>query len=181
MSWRLAASRPDRVLGLVTNDTGTETFNKVGKKMAALADPSEYTFDEALVKLREANKKNFPDFGHDDWREYTTQVYAETSPGKWQRDFDPAILVAWQATKEAVPSLWEEFASLQNTPVAILRGETSEFFSQEQADRMAAALPRGRTLNIQGRGHPLRFDEPASLIALRDVLAEAEAGLAVKE
>lgn len=181
MSWRMAASRPDRVRGIVANDTGTETVNKAGKKMAALADPGEYTFDEALIKLLEPNKKNFPDFGLDDWREYTAQVYTETSPGRWKRDFHPAILVAWQSTKEALPSLWDEFASLQHIPVAILRGETSEFFAQEQADRMASALPRGRTINVQGRGHPLRFDEPASLIALREVLAEAEAGLVGKE
>jgi pimeloyl-ACP methyl ester carboxylesterase len=181
MAWRMGAQLPDRVRGIVANDTGTQTVNKAGKKMVALADQGEYPFDQALEKLRESNQKNFPDFGLDDWREYTELVYIEVSPGKWKRDFHPSILVAWQATKEVLPSLWDDYARLQQIPVTILRGANSEFLLQEQADHMAAALSHGRTINIQGRGHPLRLDEPASLAAIRDVLAHADASRVNKE
>jgi len=175
MSWRLAARHPDRIAGIVANDTGTETVNKVGKKMVALADHQEYSFEEAVLKLREPNLMNFRDFGLDDWRAYTRQVYAETAPGRWRRDFHAGILDAWSATKEQLPSLWEEYSKIGNIPVTVLRGENSAFLSQEQADKMAAALPRARAVNVQGRGHPLLLDEPASLIAIREVLAEADA------
>ncbi|MFW7354781.1 MAG: alpha/beta fold hydrolase [Brucella sp.] len=181
MAWRMGAQRQDRVRGIVANDTGTETVNKLGKAMVALADPGEYEFDQALTKLRDGNHKNFPDFGLDDWREYTELVYVEAGPGQWKRDFHPSILVAWQATKEVLPSLWDDYATLDQIPVWILRGENSGFLLQEQADRMASALPRAQTINIQGRGHPLRLDEPASLIAIRDILADADASRTSKE
>ncbi|MDG4886827.1 alpha/beta hydrolase [Mesorhizobium sp. WSM4887] len=174
MSWRMASRRPDRVIGVVVNDTGTETVNRVGKKMVALADQGEYSFDEALDKLREPNRKNFPDFGLEDWRAYTLQVYAETTPGKWKRDFHPAILEAWAGTKERWPSLWDEYSTIKEVPVLILRGENSEFLTLEQADKMAGALPRAKTVSVQGRGHPLLLDEPASLTAIREVLAQAD-------
>lgn len=175
MAWRMGAARPEQVAGIVVNDTSTETVSKVGKKMVALADQGSYPFDEAVTKLREPNQKNFRDFGLSDWQAYTRQVYAETALGLWKRDFHPGILEAWQITKEMIPSLWDEYLKLGTMPVAILRGANSEYLSQEQADRMAAALPNARTVNVQGRGHPLLLDEPAALIALREVLAEAEA------
>lgn len=175
MSWLMASTKPERIAGIIANDTGTETNNALGKKMVSLADQGEYSFDEAVEKLRETNQKNFRDFGIDDWRAYTRLVYAQTSTGKWKRDFHPAILAAWAKVKETKPSFWEEFSSIGNIPVTVLRGADSQFLTQEQAQKMAAALLRGRTYNIQGRAHPLLLDEPASLIAIREVLAEADA------
>lgn len=175
MSWRMASSQPERVAAVIANDTGTETVSNVGKKMVALADQGEYSFDEAVLKLCEPNRRNFLDFGPDDWRAYTRQVYAETSPGKWKRDFHPAILEAWAKVKETVPTFWPEFVRIGPIPVLILRGENSEYLGQEQADRMAAALPGGRTVNVQQRAHPLLLSEPASLAAIRDVLAQVDA------
>lgn len=175
MSWLMASTKPERIAGIVANDTGTETNSALGKKMVALADQGEYSFDEAVEKLREPNQKNFRDFGIDDWRAYTRLVYAETSPGKWKRDFHPAILTAWAKVKETKPSFWQEFSSIGNIPVTVLRGADSQYLAQEQAEKMAAALAHGRTYNVQGRAHPLLLDEPASLIAIREVLAEADA------
>lgn len=175
MSWRMAAAQPGRVAGIIANDTGTETVSNIGKKMVALADQGEYSFEEAVQKLTEPNRKNFLDFGPEEWRGYTRQVYAETAPGKWKRDFHPGILAAWAKVKETVPSFWPEFVRIGPIPVLILRGENSEYLSQEQASRMAAALEKGRTVNVQQRAHPLLLSEPASLAAIRATLAEADA------
>lgn len=175
MSWRMGAQRPQRILGIIANDTSTETVSKAGKKMVAAADQGLHDFDKALEKLRVHTEKNFRDFGLDDWREYTRQVYAEVAPGKWKRDFDPGILDAWTQFKEKTPSLWGDFVKLREIPIAVLRGENSEYLSVEQVERMTQALPNARAVSVQGRGHPLRMDEPASLIAIREILALADA------
>ena len=174
MSWRMAASRPGRIRGIIANDTGTETFNPLGKKMVALADHSEYSLDEATEKLRIPNEKGFPDFGLDDWRIYARQVYGEISHGKWVRDFDPGIHVEWERVKTETPSLWDEFVRVGDIPVAICRGENSQFLTREHAEKRAAALPSSWVVNFQGRAHPLLLDEPASLAAIRKVLALAD-------
>lgn len=174
MSWRMASSRPGRIAGIIANDTGTETYNPASKKMVALADHGQYSLEEAAEKLRVPNEKGFPDFGVDDWLMYARLVYGEVAPGKWKRDFDPAIHEEWGRVKAETPSMWDEFVNVGDIPVAICRGENSQFLTREHGEKMVAALPSAWLVNVQGRAHPLLLDEPAALAAIRKVLALAD-------
>lgn len=172
MAWRLGAERPDRVAGIVANDTGTETSSPGSKKMVGNADHSRYTLDGAAEKLRAPNAHLFPDFGPEDWRDYALQVYADRGEG-YIRDFDPLWFEELPRFKAETPTFWPEFERL-TCPVAVLHGEMSEYLSGDHAEKMAAFLPKGRVVHVQGRGHPLLLDEPASLAAIRNVLADAD-------
>lgn len=174
MAWSMASEKPERIAGIVSNDTGTETVSEAGKKMIAAATQSEFPLEELVERYRGSIGMNFRDFGTDDWRAYIELFHVESAPGLWKRDFDPAMLAAWAQVKEERPSFWNEYAALGTMPVAVLRGESSEYLTREQAEKMAAALPRARSYDIQGRAHPLLLDEPQSVIAIRDILAQAD-------
>lgn len=172
MAWRMGAAQPDRVLGIIANDTGTETSSPSGKKMIANADHGSYTLDEAAEKLRNALAPHFPDFGPEDWRVYARQIYADRGQG-YVRDFDPLWLEELKRFKADTPTLWPEFARL-TCPVALLRGENSDYLSREQAQKMADALPDCTLVHVQCRGHSNLLDEPASLGTIRAVLARCD-------
>ncbi len=174
MAWSMAAQKPERIAGIVSNDTGTETVNEAGKRMISAASQDEFPLDVLVERLRGSIGRNFRDFGTDDWRAYIKLFHVESAPGLWKRDFDPAMLTAWAQVKEENPSFWKDYAALGNTPVGILRGEFSEYLTREQAEKMAAALPRARSYDIQGRAHPLLLDEPQSVIAIREILGQAD-------
>jgi pimeloyl-ACP methyl ester carboxylesterase len=172
----MASERPERIAGIVANDTGTETSSKSGKKMIAAADADAYTFDAAVDKLRTATAHNFPDFGEQDWRNYARQVYTGVGDGKYVRNFDALFLEELARFKLEKESFWDEFVSLRNLPIALLRGVNSDYFTSDQARKMAAAQPLAELVEVGGRGHPLLLDEPQSLASIRKLLTMADQG-----
>jgi len=50
-------------------------------------------------------------------------------------------------------------------------------FHDEDADRLARALPDGRWVKVEGAGHTVQGDNPAGLlVALREFLSEVTVG-----
>lgn len=174
MGYRMAAAHPDRVAGIISNDSGTQLAGPGGKKMAANADHAHYSFDEALEKLRSANAAAFPDFGLADWDAYTRQVYAEVAPGEWVRDFDPAYFEELMRFGTKTPDVIEDFLAAKATPMLFLRGAESKFFSLETATALADQADDASVCSIQGRAHPLLLDEPGSLAAMRAFLSRLD-------
>ena len=68
------------------------------------------------------------------------------------------------------PLLYADLAD----PLALLRGENSDYLSREQAQKMADALPDCTLVHVQCRGHSNLLDEPASLGTIRAVLARCD-------
>lgn len=50
-------------------------------------------------------------------------------------------------------------------PVLVVRGSESDVFLDEDADRFARALPRGRWVRVEGAGHTVQGDNPAGLVS----------------
>jgi pimeloyl-ACP methyl ester carboxylesterase len=174
MAWRMAASQPNRVIGIIANDTGTETSPAAGKSIIATAVSEESNFDDTVARLRKARASDFPDFGPAEWREYALQAFARGSRGGWIRDFDPLVLDEFARFGVETPNLWDDFVTLRRTPILILRGEHSTYLQQEHAERMVAAVESASLVTVQTRGHPPLLDEPASLGAIRRLLAECD-------
>ena len=73
---------------------------------------------------------------------------------------------------------WPLLDGLKGKPVAILRGELSNLFSQATATRMLKELgPMAELTAVPDVGHPPTLDEPTSLAALDGLLARVKARL----
>ena len=58
------------------------------------------------------------------------------------------------------PDPWR-YAPQVNIPVLVLNGENSQMMPDEEAARLAAAMPQGRHQSIPNAGHHLFLDQPA--------------------
>jgi pimeloyl-ACP methyl ester carboxylesterase len=58
-------------------------------------------------------------------------------------------------------------------PTLVVRGAQSDVFHDEDAERLAGRLRRGRWVRIEGAGHTVQGDNPADLlVSLRAFLEE---------
>jgi pimeloyl-ACP methyl ester carboxylesterase len=80
---------------------------------------------------------------------------------------DPAIMTTSRF------ALWGEVPKI-TVPTLVVRGARSEMFSDADAEKLAAALPDGRWVRIEGAGHTVQGDNPRGLVAeLEPFLARA--------
>ena len=67
--------------------------------------------------------------------------------------------------------MWSDFLSIPETPVALLRGETSDSLPAQVAERVVRRHPRTTLTVVRRVGHPPLLEEPKSLSAIRSLLA----------
>jgi pimeloyl-ACP methyl ester carboxylesterase len=68
--------------------------------------------------------------------------------------------------------LWSAVDAVE-CPTLVVRGAQSDVFHDEDAERLAGRLRRGRWVRIEGAGHTVQGDNPAALLVeLRAFLAE---------
>ena len=59
--------------------------------------------------------------------------------------------------------LWEAVPSIE-CPTLVVRGALSDVFWDEDAEKLARALPNGRRVLIEGAGHTVQGDNPKVLV-----------------
>lgn len=168
ISMALASVAKDRLLGVCLNDIGPEIPKEgleaiveyVGKK------PKEKTYGEA-AQAREVAMIGFRNVAPTRWREEVEAHYVQTDTGLDLR-YDPRLrdMFADFASKPA-PDMWPYFEALNDLPLALLRGETSDVLSRETANQMRARRPDMIYAEVADRGHIPFLDEPESLSAIR--------------
>jgi pimeloyl-ACP methyl ester carboxylesterase len=68
--------------------------------------------------------------------------------------------------------LWAAVGTVE-CPTLVVRGAQSDVFHDEDAERLAGRLRRGRWVRIERAGHTVQGDNPAGLLVpLREFLAE---------
>lgn len=169
----MAGETPSRVTGVVLNDLGAEIGEQSAKKMADNVEAADYTFDEAVARMKLHFGQTYPDLSHERWVDLTLRAYRELKPGRYARDFDLRSLADAQRMKAERPDSWPQFLATRGVPVALIRGETSEFFTANCAERMVDAHSDAVLTTIKGRGHPPLLDEPDSLAAIDALLRRA--------
>jgi len=76
------------------------------------------------------------------------------------------------AVTAAIGPMRERIADLR-CPTLVIRGAESEILGEENARRFAQAIPRGRSIAIEGAGHSVQGDQPKALVeALRAFIGE---------
>ena len=173
LAWAGKHSR--RLAGLVLVDIGPETRSAGTRKIAAFTsdatplDSVDQFIDRALAfnprrnreLLRRSllhNLRRMPD-GRFMWK------YDQRHRGR----FDQA---AYERRRQL---LWSAVAKV-NCPTLVVRGAESDVFHDEDAERLARALPDGRWVKVEGAGHTVQGDNPAGLlVVLREFLGEVSA------
>lgn len=161
----LAAFRPNVIKAAILNDIGPELERKGIERIAGYVGIMEtpQSWDEAAVKLRMMNEREFPNLTAEEWRAFSRRTFAEEN-GAPKLDYDPKIGTAMrkgmEATNGEVPTMWPQFGALAQKPVLVVRGENSDLLSEAIVTRMTADYADVSAVTAKDRGHAPFLDEP---------------------
>jgi pimeloyl-ACP methyl ester carboxylesterase len=179
MALEMATERPERIAGIVLNDVGTETSSPASKQMAGHVDHEHRTLTEVIGKMKQQHGGFFPEFNASDWERFALDAYREDGAGRYVRDFDAQTHAETARFKQDRPTFWNEFVGLGSLPIAILRGQFSEYMPAALAERMIEANSSATLTTVPGRGHPPLLTETESLAAIQAVLDRADGERAI--
>jgi pimeloyl-ACP methyl ester carboxylesterase len=170
----VAGFAPQRIAGALLNDVGPE-LDKAGldRISSYVGMPALFaSWDEAADRFAAKYADVHPGYGHNEWVRYAKRVCRETERGI-ELDYDMAIAEPFRAMDEktaAGANAWPLLKGLAGRPLTILRGETSDLFSAETAQKMCEAVPGAELVTVPNVGHAPDFDEPESIAAVERLL-----------
>lgn len=160
----LAAMRPDLITASVLNDIGPviesagllRIKSYVGKSVL-LPD-----FSVATAALSRSHGPFFPALSAEDWNVFARGTWREGADGL-SLSYDTAIsntLKDYDPLAPA-PDLWPFWEALATKPCLIIRGELSDLFTAETAQKMTQGKSHCAIHLVPGQGHaPLLRDQP---------------------
>ena len=177
----MSGSDPERIAGAMINDIGPVVEPAAIERLRTyVGKGGRWTsWTDAALAAAAINRIAFPHYTAEDWDRFVRRLCSERADGSIQPDYDMAIAKPF-ATDSGAPDFdpWPLLEGLVDKPVLIVRGETSDLFSAQTADRMLDALPKAELVTVPGIGHAPVLDEPEAVAGidrlLERVLAEAE-------
>jgi pimeloyl-ACP methyl ester carboxylesterase len=159
----LGRARPTALAGVVLNDIGPvlEPPGLARIKSYVGRLPQLNSFGEAAESLRQLFSPQFPALSADDWRELAQRMFRDQG-GRIIPDYDPKLAHALRDVdiERPLPALWEQFDSLADVPLLIIRGANSDLLSAATVDAMQARRTQSEVLVVPDQGHaPLLTDE----------------------
>ena len=163
----MAAFRPGALKGAILNDIGPAIEAKGLERIAGYAGTMETpsSWDEAAVKLRLMNERDFPNVTGEEWRAYSRRTFTTDENGAPKMDYDPKIGTAMRkgmdAAKGELPDMWAQFKALSHVPVLAIRGENSDILSAGTLQKMAEEHPTLTAVTLPDQGHAPFLDSAA--------------------
>ena len=159
----LGPARPAALAGVVLNDIGPvlEPHGLARIKSYVGRLPQLNSFGEAAESLRQLFSPQFPALSADDWRELAQRMFRDQG-GRIIPDYDPKLAHALRDVdiERPLPALWEQFDSLADVPLLIIRGANSDLLSAATVEAMRARRRQCEVLVVPDQGHaPLLTDE----------------------
>jgi pimeloyl-ACP methyl ester carboxylesterase len=170
LAW--AGRHSDRLDGLVIVDVGPEIRTEGVKKIAAFT--SEATPLPSLDAYIDRAMSFNPRRNRDLLRRSLLHNLRQMPDGRymWKYDQRHRGKVDPDAYARRRELLWSAVDAV-TCPTLVVRGAQSDVFHDEDAERLASRLPRGRWVRVEGAGHTVQGDNPAGLLVeLRRFLAE---------
>jgi pimeloyl-ACP methyl ester carboxylesterase len=162
-----SAVMPEKVLGLIMNDVGTEVdptgLARIGQLVANPFRPANW--DEAAARVKAGDGAFFPEHTDGDWMRMARRRYVEVPGGGLRQDYDPKIAVTF-TLPVTTPDLWPFFRRLSATPTMVIRGERSDVLSRANMLQMKDVLPTLETVEVPVRAHAPNLAEPVALTAI---------------
>lgn len=171
----IGAMEEERIAGALLNDIGPEVSPLGIERIRTYVGKPAYWPDFAAAGAAFAERAGdvYPRWNAADWERFARRCCREEN-GQVALDYDMAIAEPFAAANEATqPNLWPWLVHLKGKPVTVLRGELSDLFSAEVADRMIAELgDNAELVTVPEVGHAPSFDEPESIAAVERLLAK---------
>jgi non-heme chloroperoxidase len=155
---------------LVLVDVGPEMREGGRRRLRAFTDgPREMaSVDDFVERALHFNPRRRPEL----LRRSLLHNLRQTPAGTWTWKYDPDRFS--QPTGAPPPLTVEQrWADMLRvfSPTLVVRGGRSDMFLDEDAERLAEALPNGRWIRIEGASHTVQGDQPLALTtAIRDFL-----------
>lgn len=180
----MASQRPQGIRAIVLNDIGPEV-NPAG--YARVLDAADLqvevkNWQQAAQQCRESKAPMLPGMPAEFWEEYARKTYRDGADGSPEFDMDQNVYRVFHEGKlEQVAGSpvdpWDAFRAV-SMPCLVLRGELSDFLSEEIVERMTATKPDLKRALIPARGHAPLLDEPESVAAIDTFLDQlSQAGV----
>lgn len=170
----VAGFAPQRIAGAVLNDVGP-ALEKAGldRIRTYVGQPLVFRdWEEAADRLSTVHADAHPAYEPEEWLAYARRVAHETERGI-EFDYDMAIAEPFKAMDDkaaAAVEAWPLLMGLSAKPVLILRGERSDLFSKETAERMRDSLPGSELAIVPNVGHAPDLSEPEAVAAIERLL-----------
>ncbi len=170
LAW--AGQHGRRLAGLVLVDTGPEIRFEGIRKIQAFT--SEATPLDSVEQFVDRALAFNPRRNRDLLRRSLLQNLRRMPDGRWMWKYDQRHRgkIDPAAYERRRRLLWSAVDTVE-CPTLVVRGAQSDVFHDEDAERLAQRLPRGRWVRIEGAGHTVQGDNPADLlVSLRGFLDE---------
>ena len=171
----LAAMRPQVLAGVVLNDVGPELASAGAARIRDYVGrlPPVRTWKEATAQMRSTHERALPGLSADEWLAFTRASYSEDAQGVPRMQLDPRVgdAVRMLPTNAAF-AMWMAFAALRSIPTLLLRGAHSDVLSPATVAQMRREKPDLRYVEVPNRGHAPLLNEPESVAAIDDFLAQ---------
>ncbi|KAF1722108.1 alpha/beta fold hydrolase [Pseudoxanthomonas wuyuanensis] len=175
----VASKRRDAVAAAVLNDAGPEVSDQALARIAAYAGKplAPMSRAEAAAYIQRIAQAVYPRYGLADWEAMVERTFRMLPDGRWVLDYDPAIVRTinpW-VLRLLRPLLWRSYRKLaRGCPTLLVRGETSDILGRDLAQRMVAAAPGTRLVEVPEVGHAPSLSEPEARAAIADFLDGVE-------
>jgi pimeloyl-ACP methyl ester carboxylesterase len=172
----MAAVRPGSIGAAVLNDIGPlierEGLLRIISYVGRVPLPA--TWQEAGELARSMNQRQFPAIPDTMWESIARQWYTDED-GRPAHGYDQSLNKTASILDGPLPELWPQFRALSRMPAMVLRGEASDILSAATAARMQREHPDLTLLTVAGQGHAPLLRDQASILAILDFLARADA------
>ncbi len=165
--------RPGLAAGVILNDIGpvleTEGIRLIQAYVGRL--PQMKTLEEAAEALQRTFGADFPKLDAAGWLRWARRTFTQAPDGLALR-YDPAIAKGFALLdlSKPLPQTWEMFAALNALPMLILRGDNTNLFSLETAQKMLTLNPQAQLQTVPDEGHAPLIEDAATIAAIQAFL-----------
>lgn len=167
----MGCHRPTAMKAVIMNDVGPEVdpagVARIMGYVGKMTPPDSW--EAAAIALRQMNDRHFPNMAGEKWHAFARMTFRDEN-GTPVSDYDPAIGIglrrAAKLTGGKIPTMWNEFKSLTNIPLLLVRGENSDLLSKETLQKMGEAHSGMEFVTAKDRGHAPFMDEPEVMAAI---------------
>jgi esterase len=156
-----AASHPERVRDLIVLDIGPEIAAPGARQVAAslAANRLFSSEDEAVAQSRALN----PRATKEALRHRVRHNLRPLPDGTLTVKYDDALRERGAISDRSTAELWAAWRAV-SCPILLVRGDDSDLFAVETAERMLTENARARLVGVPDCGHSITLDSPQGLL-----------------
>jgi len=152
----LGVAHPTAIAGVVLNDVGPVIEPKGLARLKSYIGrlPQPRSFEEGADILRRLMSAQFPKLTADQWLGSARQTW-QIRNGKLALLYDTRLAHVFTGfdIERPLPALWNEFDTLANVPMLVIRGANSDLLSAATVTAMRARRGKMETFEVPDQGH----------------------------